>query len=99
MRPEEIIELLRQHENELRARGVAHAALFGSRARGDYRPDSDADIMVEIEPEAHISVWDYVGIVRSIEGALSPLRVDVSDRGAQKAHVKPSAERDAIYAF
>jgi hypothetical protein len=46
----------------LRARGVTHAALFGSRARGDAREDSDTDIMIEIDPEARIGVWDYVGI-------------------------------------
>jgi hypothetical protein len=33
MNREEIIARLRENETELRARGVAHAALFGSRAK------------------------------------------------------------------
>jgi uncharacterized protein len=45
----------------LRARGVAHAALFGSRVRGDNRPDSDTDIMIEVDPDAHITVFDHAG--------------------------------------
>lgn len=44
MTSEEIIARLRENEGALRARGVAHAALFGSRARGAARPDSDTDI-------------------------------------------------------
>ena len=95
---QEIIARLKEHEPALRAQGVAHAALFGSRARGDHRPDSDIDIMVEIEPEARIGVWGYVGVVHAIQD-MFPLRVDVSDKAAQKPHVGPGAERDAIYAF
>jgi uncharacterized protein len=41
MNREEIIARLRENEATLRKRGVAHAALFGSRARGDERPESD----------------------------------------------------------
>ncbi len=98
MNRDEIIEKLKACQADLRARGVAHAALFGSRARGENRPDSDIDIMVEIAPDAHLGVWQYVGIVNYIED-LFPLPVDVSNREAQKPHVRPSAERDAVYAF
>jgi len=55
---DEIISVLRENESALRARGVSHAALFGSHARGDARPGSDIDIMIEIAPDA----------VRDIEG-------------------------------
>jgi predicted nucleotidyltransferase len=41
---DEIIARLKEREADLRAQGVAHAALFGSVARGDDRLDSDIDI-------------------------------------------------------
>ena len=98
METHDIISLLRENEAALKARGVVHAALFGSRARGDNSPDSDIDIMVEIAPEAHVGVFGYVGIVHSIED-LFPMPVDVSNRIALKPHVRPGAEREAVYAF
>src|ERR1700734_4275182 len=98
MNRQEILDRLRANERALRERGVRHAALFGSRARGDGRPDSDIDILVEIAPDVRMDVFRYVGIVHSIED-LFPVRVDVSNRVALKPHVRPAAGRDAIYAF
>ena len=37
---EDIVATLRANEPGLREAGIVHAALFGSRARGDNRPDS-----------------------------------------------------------
>ncbi len=54
MKTQEALSILRRYEGDLRARGVRRAALFGSRARGDNRADSDIDIMIEIEPNARI---------------------------------------------
>jgi predicted nucleotidyltransferase len=47
---DDVIDRLRATKPDLKARGVTQAALFGSLARGDARPDSDMDIMVEIDP-------------------------------------------------
>jgi predicted nucleotidyltransferase len=95
---EDIIARLRENEAALRARGVTHAALFGSRARGDARPDSDTDIMIEIDPEARIGVWDYVGI-KDFIARLFHGPVDVVKRKTLKPYVRPSVLADAIYAF
>ncbi len=62
-----IIAKLRENEAALKARGVSHAALFGSRARGESRPGSDIDILVEIEPSYPMDVFQYVGVVHAIE--------------------------------
>ena len=59
MNGQEIIAKLRENEAELRARGVTHAALFGSRARGEATADSDTDIMIEIDPNNE-RIWDLI---------------------------------------
>jgi len=98
MTRDDVLTVLRQHRTELEAQGVTHAALFGSLARGEEKADSDIDIMVEIDPEAHIGVWGLSGVILYIQD-LFEYAVDVSERRALRTHVRPSAERDAIYAF
>jgi uncharacterized protein len=68
MKRDEDLQKLKEAEADLRAQGVAHAALFGAVARGENGPDSDIDIMVEIEPEARIacfSMWGSSSILRA----------------------------------
>lgn len=98
MNRDDIIARLRQNEAELRARGVLHAALFGSRARNDARQDSDTDIMVDLDPAAHVTLFDYVGLKDYI-ASLFEGPVDVVNRAALKPHVRPVATADALYAF
>lgn len=98
MNRQEILDRLRENKDALRERGVIHAALFGSRARGDNRADSDTDIMIEVDPAAHITVYDYVGLKEYI-ASLFDGPVDVVSRDGLKSHVRPAATADAVYAF
>lgn len=92
------IETLRRSESNLRARGVRRAAVFGSVARGKNRPDSDLDIMVEIDPEAHLTVYDYADLKEYIANLFDG-PVDVVNQDGLKSYIRPAATADAIYAF
>jgi predicted nucleotidyltransferase len=50
-----MIARLLQLRLALEADGVRHAFLFGS-ARGDDVPESDVDIIVDLDPERHIGL-------------------------------------------
>jgi uncharacterized protein len=82
----------------LRARGVAHAAVFGSVARGDNRPDSDLDILVEFEPGSEGTIYGYIRFKEYV-ATLFAVPVDVIDRAALKRHLRTPAARQAVYAF
>ena len=95
---DEALRILREHEAELRAQGVRPAAIFGSVSRGDARPGSDLDVLIEIEDFAHLTVFEIVRIKRAVV-ELFPGRVDVVNAAALKPGVGNSAKRDAVYAF
>ncbi len=47
---QDILATLEQNRSRLRALGVKKIGLFGSFVRGEQRPDSDIDLLVEFEP-------------------------------------------------
>lgn len=95
---DQIIATLREHQKDLRQRGVLRAALFGSTARGDGRLGNDIDILIDLDPVMPIGVFEYVDLTQYI-GELFPVPVDIANRASLKAVVRPQAERDAVYAF
>ena len=92
------IEILQRNQDALRARGVRHAALFGSVARGEARRTSDIDVLIELDPALKLDLFAYAGLKRFV-AELFQGPVDVVNKGALKTHLRRSVVVDAIYAF
>ena len=94
--PDETLTLaLRRMLPNLRDKyGVGRLWIVGSGARGDHRPDSDLDLMVEFERRG-ISLFGFAGQEIEIEDALG-IRVDLVEVGAAKPRVLRELERDKV---
>jgi predicted nucleotidyltransferase len=61
---------LRDLQPRLELAGVRHAAFFGSVARGDDVPESDVDVVVDIDPSRNFGVFDFVAVGEFLREAL-----------------------------
>lgn len=95
---EQALQTLRKAEAELRAKGIVHAGIFGSTARGEQSAGSDIDIIIAFEPSSRINIYDFVGIQENI-AELFDESVDVVDQRGLKPHMRENVERDLVYAF
>jgi predicted nucleotidyltransferase len=96
---ERVLRVLRAHEPELRTRGVARLRLFGSMARGDARPDSDVDLIADIDPRISFSLLDLVG-VRDLLRNLLRRKVDLGTTVAKmRPRMRRQFEAEAIEVF
>ncbi|MDN5005187.1 nucleotidyltransferase family protein [Bradyrhizobium sp. GCM10027634] len=69
MTRDDVIAAIRRNADAIKSKGVSKLALFGSRAREDYRPDSDIDVLVEIEPDTSFSLLNLIDVEHIIEDA------------------------------
>ncbi len=60
---------------------IAELSLFGSVLRGDFRPDSDVDLLVSFAPGAGWSLFDLVRMEEQLQAMLGR-KVDLVERKA-----------------
>jgi uncharacterized protein len=95
---EEILAKLREISPALRAEGVTKLALFGSRARGDARSDSDLDVLVDTTSRGASPPFDLFNVLHLIEDATG-LRAQISMRDSLKPRVAERIADDLIEVF
>ncbi len=98
MELQQALRTLREAEPQLRAKGVRHAAVFGSTARGEQRADSDLDIAIELDDLKARTIYDYVEVKDAVADLFDG-PVDVINRAALKPHLREKVERELVYAF
>ncbi len=96
-------QALKSIQQKLIVAGVDHAAIFGSTARGDDRPDSDIDIFIDFDSKKIGGLFGYVTVIGIIESSIQQtfpnVGVDVADHQTMKPRIRKNAEAEALYVF
>ena len=78
---------------------VRELAVFGSAARGEMRPDSDIDLLVEFLPSAEVGLLEHAGLMLDLAQLLGR-KVDLVSKRGLKPLIRDSILREAqpVYA-
>ncbi|MGE3743309.1 MAG: nucleotidyltransferase family protein [Geminicoccaceae bacterium] len=94
----EALRILRGREHELRAKGVAGLALFGSTARGEAGPASDVDLVLDLEESATLGLLDLVDLKETLAEQLGR-PVDIAFRSRLRPWFAARIAPDLVRVF
>ena len=82
----------------LEAEGATSLFIYGSRARGDNRADSDVDVLVDFDEAKKFSLFNLAGIKLAIERKLG-IEAHVTTRDSLYASIRPDVEKQSVRIF
>jgi hypothetical protein len=91
-----LIEHLREYGADLRETGATDLYLFGSRALGTNRPDSDVDLFIDYDPASHIpNLFRLMQIEEKLARDVG-VPVTITTRNALHPLMRDGIEREAV---
>jgi putative addiction module CopG family antidote len=93
-----VVATVKSLEQKLRERGVIFAALFGSIVHGSARPDSDIDVLIEVDSTAQFDLIDLVGI-KNLLGDRLGRQVDIVEKNSLKPAIRDTILTEAEVIF
>ena len=98
VRMADALETLRAHEADLRKLGIAHAAIFGSVARGEAGENSDIDVLIDLDPQHRLGIFQYARLKMYVADLLGDV-CDVVNRRTLKPLLRDHIVHDSVNAF
>lgn len=94
----EISNMIPRMQRFFEAQPVNRAYLFGSFSRGEGKPDSDVDIMVDLDKTKPIGLFQYVTMKLDLQELLHR-EVDLVEREELLPFAQESANRDKVLIY
>jgi predicted nucleotidyltransferase len=91
-----LIKVLQKYASSLRESGATGVFLFGSRARGSEKPDSDLDLFIDYDPASRVPDMFRLMQIEAEMSSLLGVPVTITTRNALHPLMKDSIERDAV---
>lgn len=92
----QLVQIVRAKGEVFRITGATAVYAFGSRARGDHRPDSDLDLFIDFDPERKIPSFFAIIDLEFDLADETGLPVTITTRGSLHPMMREKIERDAI---
>ena len=84
--------------NYFQDKPIKKVYLFGSYARNEETPESDVDILVDIDPEARVGGFQFGGMLEDLKDILFK-DVDLLTRNSISKYILPYVEKDKILIY
>lgn len=95
MRRDQALRILTEHKDDLREKfGVTSIAIFGSTARDEARPDSDVDVLIDIDRPA--GFFKIARVEFYLEDLLQT-EIDLATPGELRTPIRERIYEDLIY--
>lgn len=92
------VSVIRTIQDCFKSEPVVRAWLFGSFSRMEEKPESDIDILVDLDKSVPIGLFRFAGISNTLEKQLGK-RVDLVENGSVKPFAAESINQDKILIY
>lgn len=91
-----ILQILRAHLAELMAKyPIKSLGVFGSYVRADATPESDLDVLIELDENARIGLMGFVGIEIALSELLG-VKVDLIEKQSLKPRILENVMKEVV---
>ena len=93
---DQITKVLSQKKPRLAQAGIKEIGVFGSYVRGEQRPDSDLDVLIDIERPAKIDLLELIDLEQELSADLG-VSVDLVLKPALRPSLSKQVLSEVVY--
>lgn len=93
---EEIKKILREEKTNLSRLGIERIGIFGSIIRGEARPDSDIDILIDLAPDSELTLFSLIEIEQRLSEKLDS-KIDLVLSSDLKPYIAERVLSEVVY--